>query len=48
MADFNKFGFANGLCKSRVIVAPTVHLTAESLQGETGCCIVSASYFKEV
>jgi len=45
MAECSKFGFANGLYKSRVIVAPTVHLTAESLQGETGCCVVSENYF---
>jgi hypothetical protein len=48
MADFSKFGFANGLYKSRVTVAPTVQLTAESLQGETGRCLVGANHFKEV
>jgi hypothetical protein len=45
MADFSKFSFANGLYRSRVIAATTVHLTTESLVKL--CCLVSASYFKE-
>ena len=47
MADFSKFGFANGLYKGHVIRTTAVRLTAESLQVETGCCLVSANYFEK-